>query len=601
MTKVENGGKSDGKSAKSEKERSNKRSHKKEKPKPQTKIVIRHLPPTMTEEEFLKQIDPLPPHDFYYFAAADWSLGYDATCRAYITMKNYDDVFLFRDRFDGYVFVDSKGAEYPAIVEFAPFQGQVKNKSRRVDNKVNTIEQESHYQQFLTKLEEDREAAKGGECKLEFSLDRKKEEKITSTPLLQYLANKKEKRREEAKKRQEEKRRLREEDKEKRKQAQPQVTKIISNQEGGGGGGKGSNKSGGGKENIAGEKNNQQQPAEEGKSSRSQRRAERNQRRREEFERKRQEREQRDKGTEGKTKMENEGEPNAVGEKKVKEQPQQANKPDDGKQNQRKEGGKRYSERRERERNRNRKDKEKEKEKSKDVIVEKEPIKTEGSASEAIKAAAAAAVGGEAIVSESVMNFIRSVATAKEFVPMHKQQEREGLQNKSSDEAMPQINDEKDVESKPLPDEQKKSDSAIEEDAHTQKQRAAEEQRRIRNKDRPSIAIYQPKARLRISEERDPSASQLQSSSKSDTRSNPTSDCESVKKEETQRKKVSRYSERRAERRNNKDKQKLSVDPMESEVKKDAVEEPKLDVDESVSHLNISNRDEQQSDKGAEL
>ncbi|XP_018783532.1 PREDICTED: regulator of nonsense transcripts 3B [Bactrocera latifrons] len=579
MTKVENGEQPDVKSGKSEKERSNKRAHKKEKQKPQTKIVIRHLPPTMTEEEFLKQIDPLPPHDFYYFAAPDWSLGYDATCRAYITMKNYDDVFLFRDRFDGYVFVDSKGAEYPAIVEFAPFQGLVKNKSRRVDSKVNTIEQESHYQQFLTKLEEDREAAKGGESKLEFSLDRKKDEKITSTPLLQYLANKKEKRREEAKRRQEEKRRQRDDDKEKRKQAQSQqqVTKIILNNEGGGG--KGGNKLVSGKENIVGEKNNQQQPHEEGKSSRSQRRAERNQRRREEFERKRQERDQRDKGGEGKSNQNNNVESNLANDKKSREQSQHGNKSDDGKQALRKEGGKRYSERRERDRNRNRKDKEKEK--AKDSSVGDEVLKTESTASEAIRAAAAAAAaGGEAIVSESVMNFIRSVATAKEFVPKHKQQEMKDKQRKLSDEKLAEKDDEKKIETKPSVEGLKKFDSNVELDTRTPKQRAADEQRRIRNKDRPSIAIYQPKARLRISEERDPSTSQPLSSGKSDTRSNPTSDCESVKKEETRTKKVSRYSERRAERRNNKDKQKTSPDPTESD-QKDEMEQPKSNAAEN--------------------
>lgn len=550
----------------------------------------------MTEEEFLKQIDPLPSHDFYYFAAPDWSLGYDATCRAYITMKNYEDVFLFRDRFDGYVFVDSKGAEYSAIVEFAPFQGLVKNKSRRVDSKVNTIEQESHYQQFLAKLEEDREAAKGGESKLEFSLDRKKEEKITSTPLLQYLANKKEKRREEAKRRQEEKRRQRDDDKEKKKQvqSQQQVTKIISNNEGGGG--KGGNKLASGKENIVGEKSNQPQPHEEGKSSRSQRRAERNQRRREEFERKRQERDQRDKGGEGKSNQNNNVESNSTNDKKGKEQQQQGNKSDDGKQAQRKEGGKRYSERRERDRNRNRKDKEKEK--VKDYSVDEEVLKTESTASEAFRAAAAAAAaGGEAIVSESVMNFIRSVATAKEFVPKHKQQEMKDKQRKLSDEQSTEKDDEREVELKPSMEGLKKSDSNIELDTRTPKQRAADEQRRIRNKvlvqlylmykvhiyiylhfnifkDRPSIAIYQPKARLRISEDRDPSTSLPQSSGKSDTRSNPTSDCESVKKEETRTKKVSRYSERRAERRNNKDKQKTSPDPIEFD-QKDEMEQPK--------------------------
>lgn len=29
--------------------------------------------------------------------------------RAYINFKNQDDIVLFRDRFDGYVFIDSRG------------------------------------------------------------------------------------------------------------------------------------------------------------------------------------------------------------------------------------------------------------------------------------------------------------------------------------------------------------------------------------------------------------------------------------------------------------------------------------------------------------
>ena len=33
-----------------------------------------------------------------------------------------EDIFLFTERFDGYVFVDEKGNEYPAMVELAPYQ-----------------------------------------------------------------------------------------------------------------------------------------------------------------------------------------------------------------------------------------------------------------------------------------------------------------------------------------------------------------------------------------------------------------------------------------------------------------------------------------------
>lgn len=62
--------------------------------------------------------------------------------------------------------------------------------------------------------------------------------------------------------------------------------------------------------------------------------------------------------------------------------------------------------------------------------------------------------------------------------------------------------------------------------------------------DRPSIAIYQPKARLRLSEESD------SNSTSKDVRSLSQSDCETGKKEEQPRhKKVQRYSERSKNRR----------------------------------------------------
>ena len=89
--------------------------------------------------------------------------------RAYINFKNQDDIVLFRDRFDGYVFIDNRGMkittsevnerfapscsealflsaycletgqEYPAIVEFAPFQKTAKKKSKKKDSKCGTI------------------------------------------------------------------------------------------------------------------------------------------------------------------------------------------------------------------------------------------------------------------------------------------------------------------------------------------------------------------------------------------------------------------------------------------------------------------------------
>lgn len=72
-------------------------------------IILRRLPPSMTEEAFLEQVSPIPDHDHFYFAKPDPSLGNNLYCRAYINFVNVDDIYLFRDKFDGYVFLDEKG------------------------------------------------------------------------------------------------------------------------------------------------------------------------------------------------------------------------------------------------------------------------------------------------------------------------------------------------------------------------------------------------------------------------------------------------------------------------------------------------------------
>ncbi|XP_031626703.1 regulator of nonsense transcripts 3B-like [Contarinia nasturtii] len=192
------------------------RKSRKDKVKPLAKVVIRRLPPTMTEDEFVKQIEPIPDHDYFYFVAADWSLGVNATCRAYVNFCNQNDIFIFRDKFDGYVFVDNKGTEYPAVVEFAPFQGLPKGKSRKKDHKASTIENEQHYLTFLESLKEDETEGKS-ELKMEYSFQIKDDQKITSTPLLEYLANVRQERRDERKRKIEDKKRQREEEKQRKK------------------------------------------------------------------------------------------------------------------------------------------------------------------------------------------------------------------------------------------------------------------------------------------------------------------------------------------------------------------------------------------------
>uniref|UniRef100_A0A8C6NGV8 UPF3B regulator of nonsense mediated mRNA decay n=1 Tax=Nothobranchius furzeri TaxID=105023 RepID=A0A8C6NGV8_NOTFU len=111
----------------------------KEKKEAMTKIVIRRLPPSLSKEELEEQLQPLPEVDYMEFFSNDTSLYPHLFARAYISFKNEDDIVLFRDRFDGYVFIDNRGQEYPAIVEFAPFQKIAKKRSKKKDSKCGTI------------------------------------------------------------------------------------------------------------------------------------------------------------------------------------------------------------------------------------------------------------------------------------------------------------------------------------------------------------------------------------------------------------------------------------------------------------------------------
>ncbi|CAO1313326.1 unnamed protein product [Diamesa hyperborea] len=183
-----------------------------------SKVIIRKLPPNMTEEEFIKSIDPIPDHDYLYFVPVDWTLGTEATSRAYIHFLNPEDIFIFKDKFDGYVFVDSmRGTEYPAIVEFAPFQGLPKSRGRKKDKNANTIEEEPHYINFLESLKTEEADGQKPEPKLEYSYQIKDDKKITSTPLLEFIANKYQEKRDQKRKKNDDRKKNRDDEKQKKK------------------------------------------------------------------------------------------------------------------------------------------------------------------------------------------------------------------------------------------------------------------------------------------------------------------------------------------------------------------------------------------------
>ncbi|XP_076148658.1 regulator of nonsense transcripts 3B [Alosa pseudoharengus] len=205
----------------------------KDKKEAMTKIVIRRLPPSLTKEELEEQLQPLPEVDYLEFFSNDTSLYPHLFSRAYLNFKNQDDIVLFRDRFDGYVFIDSRGQEYPAVVEFAPFQKIAKRRSKKRDAKSGTIEEDGDYKKFLEFYNGDDEKLTSTPETLLEEIEAKTKELIAkkTTPLLDFLKNKqriREEKKEERRRRElerkrlrdEERRKWREEDRRKRKDAE---------------------------------------------------------------------------------------------------------------------------------------------------------------------------------------------------------------------------------------------------------------------------------------------------------------------------------------------------------------------------------------------
>uniref|UniRef100_A0AAQ5XZC7 UPF3 domain-containing protein n=1 Tax=Amphiprion ocellaris TaxID=80972 RepID=A0AAQ5XZC7_AMPOC len=164
----------------------------KEKKEAMTKIVIRRLPPSLTKEDLEEQLQPLPEVDYLEFFSNDTSLYPHLFARAYINFKNQEDIVLFRDRFDGYVFIDNRGQEYPAIVEFAPFQKTAKKRSKKKDAKCGTIAEDPDYKKFLEFYNGDEEKFTSTPETLLEEIEAKSKELVAkkTTPLLDFLKNK---------------------------------------------------------------------------------------------------------------------------------------------------------------------------------------------------------------------------------------------------------------------------------------------------------------------------------------------------------------------------------------------------------------------------
>ncbi|XP_026388349.1 regulator of nonsense transcripts UPF3-like [Papaver somniferum] len=163
-------------------------------PSDRTKVVLRHLPPALTQSALMEQIDGrfAARYNWITFRPGKTSHKHQIYSRAYIDFKKPDDVVEFAEFFDGHVFVNEKGAQFKAIVEYAPSQRVPKQWSKK-DGRDGTILKDAEYLEFLELLAKPVENLPSAEIQLE----RREAERAGAvkeapfvTPLMEFIRQK---------------------------------------------------------------------------------------------------------------------------------------------------------------------------------------------------------------------------------------------------------------------------------------------------------------------------------------------------------------------------------------------------------------------------
>lgn len=169
------------------------RVHEMKDPSYRTKVVVRHLPPSLSQSSFFEQIEARfsGHYNWSSFRSGKHSSKIQKYARAYINFNTPDDVYDFADFFNGHVFVNEKGAQFKAIVEYSPSQRVPKTSSKK-DGREGTIVKDPEYVEFLEHISKPTENLPSADIQLE----RREAERAgvvespVVTPLMEYVRKK---------------------------------------------------------------------------------------------------------------------------------------------------------------------------------------------------------------------------------------------------------------------------------------------------------------------------------------------------------------------------------------------------------------------------
>mmetsp|Transcript_8355 Transcript_8355/g.14391 ORF Transcript_8355/g.14391 Transcript_8355/m.14391 type:complete len:501 (+) Transcript_8355:105-1607(+) len=133
-----------------------------------TKLVIRKLPPTLSTEAFQESIGKAWFARSTWFAYTQGKVGHKRIVhsRAYINLKTDEEVIEFCDFFQNHLFVNERGNQFRAQIEYAPSQKVPKSRQRR-DPREATIEKDPEYLKFVEDLSKPEEYLPSAELQLE--------------------------------------------------------------------------------------------------------------------------------------------------------------------------------------------------------------------------------------------------------------------------------------------------------------------------------------------------------------------------------------------------------------------------------------------------
>lgn len=137
-------------------------------PLDRTKVVLRHLPPAISQSTVMEQIDSsfAGRYNWVSFRPGRNCQKHQTYSRAYIDFKRPVDVIEFAEFFDGHVFVYEKGTQFKTIVEYAPFQ-RIPKQWPKKDGREGTIFKDPEYLEFLEFLAKPVENLPSAELQLE--------------------------------------------------------------------------------------------------------------------------------------------------------------------------------------------------------------------------------------------------------------------------------------------------------------------------------------------------------------------------------------------------------------------------------------------------